>query len=181
MVELVAKRYGAAIFELAKEQDAVESLKQEIGVMKESFLDKEIMEFLTHPKVSVDQKVSLLEESLSDKISKDMMGLIVLVVKKNRQNVLPAILDETMALIDEDQGKAKAYITSAESLSEDQKKKIVAQLEKLANKEIIPVYDVDPSLIGGVVIRIGDRIVDNSIKGRLHSMSKTLLESQMTL
>ena len=181
MVELVAKRYGAAIFELAKEQGAVDSLKQEIIAVKDTFMDAEVMDFLTHPKVSLNDKIDLVEKTLTDRISKDLLGLIVLVIKKSRQNVLPQIFDETLALIDEAQGKAKAYISSAEVLSAAQSSKIVEELANLAKKEIIPVYDVDPSLLGGLVIRIGDRIVDNSIKGRLHTLSKSLLESQMTL
>ncbi len=181
MVELVAKRYGAAIFELAKEQDAVISLQEEILGIKDSFEDPELRDFLTQPKIPIGEKISVLENALGDKISHDLMGLLVLVMNKGRQDQISPILEEVLDLIDDYNGRVKAYISSAEALSDKQKTETLSQLASLTKKEIIPSYEVDPTLIGGLVIRIGDRIVDNSIKGHLHSMSRQLLETQISI
>lgn len=177
MVELIAKRYGSAIFELAKEQGAVLELQKEILSVRKSFEDGEIIEFLNHPKVSTEEKIELIETSLKDTIGHDLMGLLVLVLQKGRQSHIGKILDATLALIDEYMGKVKAYITSAEPLTEQQGQGIKEHLAKLTGKDIIPVYSVDTAIIGGLVIRIGDRIVDNSVKGHMHTMSRILLES----
>jgi F-type H+-transporting ATPase subunit delta len=181
MVELVAKRYGTAIFELAKEQDAVMTLQEEILAIKGSFEDPELKEFLTQPKIPVNEKISVLENALSDKVGHDILGLLILVINKGRQDHISQILEEVLDLIDAHNGRVKAYISSAEALSDKQKTDVINQLATLTKKEILPNYEIDPSLIGGLVIRIGDRIVDNSIKGHFHSMSRELLETQISV
>jgi F-type H+-transporting ATPase subunit delta len=149
MVELVAKRYGAAIFELAKEQDAVKTLQEEILAIKESFEDPELRDFLTQPKIPANEKISLLESVLSDKVGHDILGLLVLVINKGRQDHISQILEEVLDLIDAHNGRVKAYISSAEALSDKQKTETLSQLASLTKKVIIPSYEVDPTLIGG--------------------------------
>jgi F-type H+-transporting ATPase subunit delta len=181
MAGLVAKRYGTAIFELAKEKDAVEALETEIILLEEAFKKMELEEFLGHPKIPQAEKIKVLEESLTDKISHDLLGLLVLIVQKGRYLDIDDILQEVLEQIDVHHGRVKAYISSADALTHDQKDKIVHQLAKQAHKEIIPIYEIDESLIGGLVIRIGDRIVDNSIKGHLHTLSRDLLATKIEL
>ena len=179
MAGLVGKRYGTAIFELAKEKDTVVELETEIIAVRESFKELNLEEFLSHPKISLTEKIKVLEESLSDKISHDLLGLLVLVTQKGRQYDIEDIFEEVLELIDEDRGRVKAYITSADPLTTDQKSKIIHQLSQQTKKEIIPIYEEDQSLIGGLIIRIGDRIVDNSIKGHMHMMSRDLLATKI--
>lgn len=179
MAELVAKRYGAAIFELAKEEDAVEVLETEILAVRESFQDRELVDFLSHPKIALHEKIELLETSLTGRIGHDLLGLLILVVKKNRYDHIADILEEVVELIDVHHGRVKAYISSPDALSVENKSSIIHELAALTHKEILPIYEVDPSLIGGLVIRIGDRIVDNSIKGHLHSLSKQMLQTKI--
>lgn len=179
MAGLVAKRYGTAIFELAKEKDAVIALENEVIAVKESFAHLDLEDFLGHPKISQQEKIKVLEESLKDKVSHDVLGLLILIVKKGRHYHIQEIFEEVLELIDEERGRVKAYVSSADSLTVDQKEMIVHKLSKQANKEIIPIYEIDESLIGGLVIRIGDRIVDNSIKGHLHSLSRELLATKI--
>lgn len=181
MAGIAAKRYATAIFELAKEKDAVVDLENEIIAVKESFKATELEDFLGHPKISQSDKIGVLEESLKDRVSKDLLGLLVLIVKKGRHYEIDQILGEVLERIDVDRGRIKAYISSADELSVAQKDRIVHELANQAHKEIIPLYDVDPSLIGGLVIRIGDRIVDNSIKGRMHTLSRELLATKIEL
>lgn len=179
MAGLVAQRYGAAIFELAKEKDAVIDMETEIIAVSESFKDLGLEEFLGHPKVSMAEKIKVLESSLTGKVSHDLLGLLVLVVRKGRYYYVDEIFEEALDLIDAYRGRVKAYIGSADELTVDQKSKIVHQLAAESHKTIIPIYEVDPSLIGGLVLRIGDRIVDNSIKGHMHSMSRKMLATKI--
>ncbi len=179
MAGLVAKRYGAAIFELAKEKEAVVALENELLIVQESFTQVDLNEFLGHPGVSLDDKVRVLEESLSGKVSHDLLGLLVLVVKKGRYSYVDSIFEEALELIDAYRGRVKAYISSADPLSVAQKSMIIHELGALTRKDIIPLYEEDESLIGGLVIRIGDRIVDNSIKGHLHTLSRELLATKI--
>ncbi len=145
-------------------------------------MDHDLQELLSHPKIANEKKVILLEDALSDKISHDLLGgLLVLIVHKGRQAHIPEILEEVLEMVDAYEGKVKAYISSSDALSDEQKSGVVTELAKQTGKEIIPLYEVDETLIGGLVIRIGDRIVDNSIKGHLHLLSRELLETKINI
>jgi len=179
MVELIAIRYGTAIFQLAKEKEAIHTLKEEILSIQASFEDKDLKEILSHPKIGTEQKVALLEEALTDRISQDLLGLLVVVIIKGRQGYITDILEKVIEMIDTYEGKVKAYITSANPLTATQKTRIVTKLHAQTGQIIMPIYEVDTSLIAGLVIRLGDRIVDNSIKGQMHILSKELLKTKI--
>jgi F-type H+-transporting ATPase subunit delta len=175
MVELISKRYGTAIYELAVESNKLKEIEEEIKVVLNILeSEKEFTEILNHPKVVVEEKIKIVENIFSDKISDELLGLIIVTVTKGRQDFLTDIFKYCLNRIDEHNGILTAFISSATDLTDDQKDAIRAKLAKLTNKTINMNYTVDESLIGGLVIRIGDRIVDNSVKGKIRNMSKEL-------
>lgn len=178
MVELIAKRYGTAIYQLAEENNQVETVSKEIAYMKQVLsTEAEFVKVLNHPKVVVEEKISLVESVFKGKISDDVLGLIVLTIRKGRQSHLIDIIDYCEKAIDEHNNILTAMVTSSDKLSKKQQGAMKMRLESLTGKSVNISYEVDASLIGGVVIRIGDRILDNSIKGKISNMSKTLFEA----
>lgn len=178
MVELIAKRYGTAIYQLAVENNQVETVSKEIAYMKQVLsTETEFVNVLNHPKVGVNEKISVVESIFKGKISDDVLGLVVLTIKKGRQNHLIDIIDYCEKAIDEHNNILTAMVTSSDELSKKQQGAMKMRLESLTGKSVSISYEVDASLIGGVVIRIGDRILDNSIKGKISNMSKTLFEA----
>ena len=175
MVELISKRYGTAIYELAVENNNLEKVEKEIKMVIDIFEDeKDLQEVLNHPKVSIGEKIKIIENIFKGKINDDILGLIILTINKSRQNCLVDIFKYCLNKIDEHNGIVSAFVTSAIELKEEQKNAIVKRLEELTKKTITVEYTVDNSLIGGLVIRIGDRIVDNSVKEKIRNMSKEL-------
>jgi len=175
MVELVAKRYGTALYELAVENNQVEKLEEEVKTVKSIFIsEKELLEVLDHPQVNIKDKQKLIEDIFSEKVSKEILGLIDLTIRKNRQNELINIFEYFLEKTNEDKGILIAHITSVEKLNEEEINKLTTRLEELTKKKIEIKQIIDPSIIGGLVIRIKDRIVDYSIKGRLDALSKDL-------
>jgi F-type H+-transporting ATPase subunit delta len=180
MVELVAKRYGTALFELAVETNQVELIGDQLKFIKEIFMnEKEFIRILNHPKVVVDNKISLVENTFKGKISNEVLGLLVIAIKKGRANDLLDIIQYCLEEIDNLKGIAKAYVASATELSKQQKESIKNKLEQTTKRKVILETSVDKSLIGGLVIRIGDRIIDNSIKGKMNAISKELFAIQL--
>lgn len=175
MVELVSKRYGTAIYELAVENNNIKEVEEEIKtvltILEE---EKDLVEVLNHPKVVIDEKIKIVENIFKGKISDELLGLIIVTVNKSRQNFLSDIFKYCLSRIDEHNGIISAYISSAVELNTVQKDSIKNKLEKLTNKSVNMNYSVDESLIGGLVIRIGDRIVDNSVKEKIRNLSKEL-------
>ncbi|MCT4597572.1 MAG: ATP synthase F1 subunit delta [Vallitalea sp.] len=175
MVELVAKRYGSALFELAVETNQVEFFKEQLQWIKDVFHEeKDFTNLLNHPKVIADDKIAMIENVFEGKVSKEILGLLVVSIKKGRASNLLDIIDYCINEIDDYEGNAKAYVTSATSLTDKQIDDIKKRLEETTSKKIILKLNVDESLIGGLIIRIGDRIVDNSIRGKIEAISKEL-------
>lgn len=180
MVELISKRYGTAIYELAAENNKLKEVEEEIKTVLEILEDeKEFVEVLNHPKVVIEEKIKIVEKVFSGKISDEILGLIIVTVTKGRQDFLADIFKYCLNRIDEHNGIMTAFISSAVELNETQKEAIKDKLEKLTNKTINMNYTIDESLIGGLVIRIGDRIVDNSVKEKIRNMSKELYSVQV--
>lgn len=191
MVEVISRRYGQAMFDLALEGNYVEQLEKEIKVILELFkIEDAIFETLNHPKVSTQEKVEVLESifqkntvlNFFDKIlgtnqlHADLLGFLVVIVRKNRQEYLVDILEYTLKLISTHLGYIDAYVTSAKPLGKEQREAIKAKLEAQTGEKISLFVEVDEALLGGMTIRVGDRIVDSSIKGSIRRMSRELYE-----
>ena len=175
MAELVAKRYGTALYELAVDNDKVDEISNEIKELKAIFVKElELTSLLNHPKIVVEEKIKIIENIFKNNISDELLGLLVLILKKGRQNEILSIFDYCLKAFDTYNGIITAYVTSADELSKHQKRQVEERLTLLTEKKILTVYTVDQTIIGGLIIRINDRIIDNSIKGKLSKMSKSL-------
>lgn len=181
MAKLVSKTYGEALFEVAVEDGTVDSLLEEVeAVIQVLNANKEYIKLLTHPKLPVEEKVSLVENAFQDKVSKSLVGFLVTIVEKGRFSEIEAILSYFTDKVREYQKVGVAYVTSAATLTDAQKKEIEGRLLATTSYvKFIMHYDVDQTLIGGMVIRIGDRVVDSSIKTKLNQMAKDLSQVQL--
>jgi len=176
MVELVAQRYGTALFELALESNQVDEMLTEVAHLKEVLSEEpEFLELISNPKISMDDRKQVIVDVFNGKISDYIVGLIDLVINKNRQNLLLQIFEDFISKVNEHKGVVVADITVCEPLSQEQEKMLIKRLETLTKKTITLSQHIDPSLVGGLVIRIGDRIMNYSVKGMLGAMSKEIL------
>jgi F-type H+-transporting ATPase subunit delta len=180
MAELVARRYGQALFELAIESERAEEIEKEIRYVLDSLKhEKEFFEVLNHPKLSEDDKVALIENIFSSHVGREVMGFLVLTIRKGRHEHILDMLEYTLAPFDERSGYIKAVVTSAVALDQVTKDSIMKRLEKQTGKKITLISKVDKSVLGGLHIRIKDRIVDNTIKESLHRMSRDIYEAKV--
>ncbi len=178
MASVISKRYANAVFELALSDNRVDSLEEEINLIKESITTREFLEYLSYPNVSEEDKISSVKQICGDYISDDLFGLIAIVIKKRRYNYLREIFDEVLELVDDYKGRKDVVIKSAYELTDEEKNKVVDRLTQITKKEIIPIFKIDESLIGGLVIKVGDKVVDSSVKGGLRLLSKSLLSDK---
>lgn len=130
--------------------------------------------FLQSPVVNKEKKKTILQSLLNDKISKPMMEFIVLLCEKRRENVLPIIIEEFNDLCDIRMGIIRPRIASAIELSEKEKKTLESQLNARYNKQVKPAYSVNKALRGGVVVQVGDTIINGSIAHQLESLGKRM-------
>lgn len=182
MAKLVETAYGDALFELALSEAKVDSLFEEARAVIDSFQDNtELGKLLNHPKIKKEEKIKVVEDIYSKFVSKDMTGLLVIMVTKERQNDIVATLEYFITKVLEYKKIGLASVTTAKTLTDAQKKAVVAKLLETTKYEDFEIdYKEDPSLIGGMVIRIGDRVVDSSIKHKLEELSKDLKKIQLS-
>ena len=182
MAKLISKTYGEALFDLCQEKQSLESVETEIKAVKEAFAENaDLYKFLNHPKITKEEKVTFIERILKDRVSEDVTGFLVIIVEKGRYDEIDQIFDYFLAKVREYRNIGVAHVTSAVKLTKEQKEKLVTKL--LATTKYVQFemnYQTDTSLIGGLVVRIGDRVVDSSIKTKLKNLSKDLLRIQMS-
>lgn len=181
MAKLVSKTYGEALFDVAVEDGTVDSLLEEVEAVLEIIdTNGEYVKLLTHPKLPVEEKITLLEKAFKNKVSDTLVGFLVTIVEKGRFVEIRSILSYFVDKVREYQQIGVAYVTSAATLTEAQQAEIEKRLlETTSYVKFIMNYDVDSALIGGMVIRIGDRVVDSSIKTKLSQMGKELSQIQL--
>lgn len=181
MAKLVSKVYGDALFESAMDKQVLDSVYDEVRSLETILQENpDLLQFLTHPQIMKEEKVQVLKDIFSEKLSDELMGFLTIIVNKGRENELSAIFNYFINTVREYRKIGKAYVTSAVELKDDQKKQIKDKL--LATTDYIEFemnYLTDPSLIGGLIIRIGDRVVDSSVKTRLYDLTRDLLKVQL--
>ncbi len=176
MAKLVAATYGDALFDVAIEQKTVDSLFEEaVAVLAALGDNPDLIGFLNHPKIDKIEKTKTIENIFNKFVSKELMGLLVTVINKDRAKELPEILTYFTDKVREYKKIGRAYVTTPMTLSEASKAKVKKRLLDTTDyREFEMIYAVDESLIGGMVIRIGNKIVDSSIKTKLSELSRQL-------
>lgn len=181
MAKLAAYKYSEALFELAVELGQTDEFYDEAGVVIEAFSENsEIDKLLNHPKVSKEEKEQFIEKSFGGFLSKEITGLLVLMVSKDRQRYIRETLSVFREKVLDYKKIGTAYVRTAAPLSEEQKEKLVERLLATTDyREFHMNYIVEPELIGGMIIRIKDRVVDSSIKTKLDELARNLKKIQL--
>ncbi len=181
MAKLVSKTYGDALFEVAAEKGRVDSFYAEAEGIRTALKENpEIFKLMNHPKIVKEEKIQIIESIFEDKVSDELAGLICMIVEKGHFAELDAVLEYFVNEVKESKHIGTAYVTSAVELSGAQKAQIIDKLIQTTEYvEFEMHYDVDAALIGGMVIRIKDRVVDSSIQTKLYDLSRELSKIQL--
>lgn len=180
MAKLVSKTYGEALFELAVENDPKEFLSQITQLDEAIKQNPEFDKLMKHPGISKQEKIKVLEEVFGSCVKEEIMGFLKVVITKERYKDLPAIMEYFIGRMKEFQKIGIAYVTTAAELSEAQKAQVEQKLLATTAYETMEMhYSVDSGLIGGMVIRINDRVVDSSIRTKINDIKKQLLQIQL--
>lgn len=182
MAKLVSKVYGDALFEEALEKQNVDSLYEEVKALKAIWSENPALsELLDNPKVVKEEKMSIIKNIFTGRVSEDLMGFLAVIVEKGRQKDIPAICQYFINTVKDYKKVGVAEVTSAVELKDEQKTQLVRKLLLTTSYVGFEMnYKVDPSIIGGMVIRIGDRVVDSSIRTQIYELRRSLMKLQLT-
>ncbi|MCD7863652.1 MAG: F0F1 ATP synthase subunit delta [Lachnospiraceae bacterium] len=181
MAKLISKTYGDALFDLAVEEQQLDELWQESDLILKALSENpDFLRLLNHPKITAEEKLQSVAEVFKGRVSDTMTGFLLLVVSKERYNELSAILTYFIDRVKEAKKIGVAYVTTAAALDEAGQEKAEKRLLETTSYEKMEMhYTVDESLIGGMVIRIGDRVVDSSIQTKIEDLKRQLLKVQL--
>ena len=176
MAKRVSSIYGNALFELAVEENKMDALLSEVQTLHQILLENaDLLSLLNHPEVSKIEKLDLLKNIFSGRASDEILGFLNIIVEKDRQKDIPKIFEYFVDKAKEYKGIGKVKVVSATELSARQKEKLIKRLLETTKYTSFEVdYQVDPSVLGGLIIRIEDRVLDSSLKTQIEKLSKGL-------
>jgi F-type H+-transporting ATPase subunit delta len=173
-VAVAQRMYARALFEAAEEADRVDAVSSDLAAIAGAMDDvPELRAFLRNPQIDPAGKAEVLEQ-LTREADELVRNFVRLVAEKGRAGELPEISAELDALVAQAQNRLTVELTTAHELSDAEAKSIVQQIEKASGRTVEATRSVDPSLIGGIVLRIGSHLADGSVRGRLERLRHEL-------
>jgi|HubBroStandDraft_4_1064222.scaffolds.fasta_scaffold00002_155 F-type H+-transporting ATPase subunit delta len=173
--ETLARRYAVAIFSLATEQNAVDRIGTDLQAIASSIEgDALAHQFFVAPVVARETKERVLTAAFGSRVHEVALHAVLLTVRKRRETLLPTIVSEYRKLELESRGAEVLTLTSARELDGREVRSIAERLEKLYDKKFEVKQVLDPGLIGGVRILMGDRRIDGTVSGHLEALARTL-------
>lgn len=181
MAKIVSKTYGEALVQLAMEENkALEMLEEIISIREILKTNPDFTNLMLHPGIAKQEKLQLVDTIFAGKTSEELAGFVRIVVEKERFKDIDSIFQYFIDKVKESEGVGVVYVTTPKPLEENAKADVEAKiLETTEFKSLEMNYAIDENLIGGMVIRIGDRVVDSSIRSRLNDLTKELLQIQL--
>lgn len=173
---ILAKRYAKALFAVGKEQEKFEDFNETLkGVASLYTSNPEVKDALTNPLYPLDIKIKMMADMVKSMDVDTIMGnFLQLLVEKKRAEILPEIADEFQVMVDEEKNISHGSVVSAVELSDELQAQIKATLEKLTGKSVELSTSVDPTIIGGMIAKVGDLVLDGSIKTQLAGLKDSI-------
>ncbi|MFC5403577.1 F0F1 ATP synthase subunit delta [Cohnella soli] len=172
---VVAKRYAKALFQLAQERGQVAETEVQLKAIVTAIDgDANVRAFLVAPNITLDKKQQALNNAFGGHASPIVLNLVSLLVERGRESELPAVLAAYLQVAGDALRRADAHVVSSQPLSEMEKIKLAEKFGATLGKSVRVTNEVDPSLLGGLTVRIGDTLYDGSLRGKLQRLDKTL-------
>ena len=168
---VLAGRYAAALFQAAVSKNEEQKVQVDLSSAHKLLLDA--MGVLRHPRVSGAAKKKLLADSLAGKIGATTLKFLELLVDKKRFELMVMVAANYARLAADKRGAAKAIVRTAKPLSADDQKRLAAKLKNFSGKDIELDVKEDPELIGGISVKIGDWVLDSSLRGQLRRLRES--------
>jgi len=176
---LSAKRHAQAVFQIALEKEEIEKWQADLETIAESLRNPELVALLENPKLHFSEKERILKNILTG-ISPIAMNLVYFLVAKNRLRIVENLVIEYRHLVNAYYGRETAEVVTAISLSDEEKKRLQKRLAAITHKEVVITTQLNPDIMGGMVAKIGDKLIDGSVRTRLQELRKGLIEAGLS-
>jgi F-type H+-transporting ATPase subunit delta len=176
----IARRYAGAIFDIGLKQNTLDRTLADVKAIAELFSNRKLAYLLREPNIPVQRKETAIRRGLASRVLPTPLNLALLVVQRGLVDLMPNIARELNQLVLDHQNEAIAQVTTATRMDETQQVLVKQALERMTGKKIVLETRVRPSILGGVVARVGDQVIDGSVERRLKLLQQQLLTGVAT-
>ncbi len=169
-----AKRYAQAVFEIARENDEVDGWLDDLAVLVRDIGNREAAGLLDSPRVAIERKAGLVRDAVGGSVGPMAVNLALLMTSRGISYLLPGVADEYQRLVDSHRGIERAEVISAVKLEQRQLDDVARLLRGVSGKDVDLADQVEPDILGGLIVRVGDKVMDGSARTRLLKMRKSL-------
>jgi F-type H+-transporting ATPase subunit delta len=173
----IARRYAAAIFDIARKQNTIDRTLEDVEGIAQVFANRKLSFLLREPKVPAKRKETAIRQALASNVLPTSLNLALLVVQRDLVEIMPGIARELKQLVMDYKNEAVAEVTTATKMNDAELALIKKALEKNTGKTIIMQTRVQPAILGGVIARVGDQVIDGSVRYRLSALQHLLLNN----
>lgn len=170
-----ARRYADAAFELASRDDRHDAWRDGLELAAQLLGDERVAAIVDNPAIALADREAVVDKLLAKRASDSVRNLVLLLVQRGRIDILPAVAAQYHRLLNQERGIVAATVTSATELDAAETKAVHARIEKMLGSTVELATSVDDSLIGGLTVRVGDRYIDASVRGRLERLRDQLV------
>lgn len=175
-VDPIVSAYAESLFRLASAEEIADRVEEELHELERLYQSNaEMKEFINNPRVKAEGKKDALFELLGDKLSRVMLNHVNLIIDQERGRMLPKIAEQYYRLAGEARAKITAEVITAVPISDDTRAKLGEQLGKLTKKDVYIRTRVEESILGGAIVRVGDKVLDGSVRNKLNQLKKQMV------
>jgi len=171
----VARRYAEAAFELATRDGTVDRWHADLRAATEMMADQQVARVVDNPSIPLAEREAAIGRLMGARSARPATNLVRILSRRGRMDALPAVTEHFGRLVDESRGVVAATVTSAAPLSDADVDRVRARVEAMTKSEVRLTAEVDPALIGGIIVRVGDTMIDASVRGRLERLREQLV------
>src|SRR2546427_5336623 len=176
----IARRYAGAIFDIAVKQNTLDQTLADVQEIARLFSIRTLVYLLREPNIPVQRKETAIRQALESRVLPTSLNLALLVVQRGLVDLMPNIARELNQLVLDYKNQAVAEVTTATQMDETQQNLVKQALERMTGKKIVLETRLRPDILGGVVARVGDQVIDGSVDRRLKLMQQQLLTGVAT-
>lgn len=170
-----ARRYAEAAFEIAKRDDALDRWRDDLDTAVELIRDERVVRIVDNPALPFAERTRVIDELLTGRVMPPVRNLVRILSERARIELLPAIAAEYVRQLNRERGIAIALVASAAPLTDDERAALTARLHEITGSQVELKETIDEALIGGLTVRVGDRLYDGSVRGRLERLRDQLV------
>ncbi|MDP4143436.1 MAG: F0F1 ATP synthase subunit delta [Bacillota bacterium] len=179
MLEYLSRRYALALYRVGEEKSKVEEYLNDLKQISDLITNNsELLDAIKHPKISTSRKKEIFKNIFQGKIDDNLLSFLLVLIDKNRIIYLDEIITELEKIDLEKNNKIIAEVKTVILMDDVQKKTLISKLQGIYKKQIILREELDKSIIGGVFVKVGDDVIDGTVKSKLEEMKKIMLKGK---